>query len=110
MREEGTASDEIGSPVCESASAAGLAESDAGAANSSRLAVTVICVLGCALFALRLFAPSNFLDQDQERPAAYVLDIIKNGSWLCQHDLNGDVMSKPPFYNWLAALLALPVG
>jgi len=82
-----------------------LAGRDAGASS-----VIVICLIGLALFALRLFGPSNFLDQDQERPATYVLDILKNGSWLCQHDLTGAVMSKPPFYNWLAALLALPVG
>jgi 4-amino-4-deoxy-L-arabinose transferase-like glycosyltransferase len=78
---------------------------DAGAPS-----VMLICLLGVALFALRWLGPSNFLDQDQERPATYVLDILKNGSWLCQHDLTGAVMSKPPFYNWLAALLALPTG
>ena len=81
-----------------------------GDTASARLAVTAICLVGLTLFALRLTAPSNLLDQDQERPAAYVLDIIKNKQWLCQHDLNGDVMSKPPFYNWVAALLALPAG
>jgi 4-amino-4-deoxy-L-arabinose transferase-like glycosyltransferase len=89
---------------------AGLRVDPAGRPAGAWLPVATICLLGVALFALRLTAPSNFLDQDQERPAAYVLDIIKNGNWLCQHDLNGDVMSKPPFYNWLAALFALPFG
>jgi len=40
-------------------------------------------------------APPNLLDQDQERPAAYVLDVIKNGNWLCQRDWTGDITSKP---------------
>jgi 4-amino-4-deoxy-L-arabinose transferase-like glycosyltransferase len=70
-------------------------------------AITILAVL---LFALRLAAPPNLLDQDQERPGAYVLDVVKNGNWLCQRDLNGDITSKPPLYTWLAALVALARG
>jgi 4-amino-4-deoxy-L-arabinose transferase-like glycosyltransferase len=70
----------------------------------------LLSLLALGLFALRLTAPSNFLDQDQERPATYVLDVIKNASWVCQHDLLGEITSKPPFYTWLCALVALPFG
>jgi hypothetical protein len=62
------------------------------------------------LFALRLSAPPNLLDQDQERPGTYVLDVVKNGNWACQHDLNGDITSKPPLYTWLSALTAFARG
>jgi 4-amino-4-deoxy-L-arabinose transferase-like glycosyltransferase len=62
------------------------------------------------LFGLRLAAPENLLDQDQQRPAAYVLDVLKNGNWVCQHDLSGEIASKPPLYTWVCALISLPSG
>ena len=70
----------------------------------------LVAFVVAALFGLRLAAPPNLLDQDQERPAAYVLDTIKNGHWLWAYDLSGDVASKPPFYTWLVAGLALLGG
>src|SRR5690242_13698067 len=63
-----------------------------------------------SLFAMRLSAPSNLLDQDQENPAIYVLDVVKNGSWICQRDLGGGITSKPPLYTWCAAVVSLVVG
>src|SRR5215471_5069835 len=72
--------------------------------------LAAITVLAALLFALRLTAPPNLLDQDQERPGAYVLDVVKNGNWLCQRDLNGEITSKPPLYTWLAAFVALARG
>jgi 4-amino-4-deoxy-L-arabinose transferase-like glycosyltransferase len=75
-----------------------------------RAHLAAITILAGLLFALRLAAPPNLLDQDQERPGTYVLDVIKNGNWLCQHDLNGDITSKPPLYTWLSALVVLARG
>jgi hypothetical protein len=72
--------------------------------------LAAITFLAALLFALRLAAPPNLLDQDQERPGTYVLDVVKNGNWLCQRDLNGEITSKPPLYTWLAALVALARG
>jgi 4-amino-4-deoxy-L-arabinose transferase-like glycosyltransferase len=72
--------------------------------------LAAITILAALLFALRLAAPPNLLDQDQERPGAYVLDVVKNGNWLCQRDLNGEITSKPPLYTWLASVVALARG
>src|ERR1043166_659343 len=72
--------------------------------------LAIITILAVFLFALRLAAPPNLLDQDQERPGTYVLDVVKNGNWLCQRDLNGQIISKPPVYTWLCALTALARG
>jgi 4-amino-4-deoxy-L-arabinose transferase-like glycosyltransferase len=72
--------------------------------------LAAITILAALLFALRLTAPPNLLDQDQERPGTYVLDVVKNGNWLCQRDLNGEITSKPPLYTWLAALVAMARG
>jgi 4-amino-4-deoxy-L-arabinose transferase-like glycosyltransferase len=72
--------------------------------------LAAITTLAALLFALRLTAPPNLLDQDQERPGTYVLDVVKNGNWLCQRDLNGEITSKPPLYTWYASLIALARG
>lgn len=69
--------------------------------------IAIITLLAVLLFVLRLAAPPNLLDQDQERPGTYVLDVVKNGNWLCQRDLNGDITSKPPLYTWFCATVAL---
>jgi 4-amino-4-deoxy-L-arabinose transferase-like glycosyltransferase len=45
---------------------------------------------------------------DQERPTACVLDVLRNGHWICQRDQTGDLTWKPPLYTWLAALAASP--
>ena len=60
------------------------------------------------MFAIRLAGPPNLMDNDQERPASYVLDAVLNGHWACQVDWMGDVTSKPPLYTWLAGLATLP--
>ncbi len=67
-------------------------------------AIAAIFLVAGLLFGIRLAGPPNLLDQDQENPATYVLDALKNGNWLCQRDLAGNISSKPPVYTWLAAL------
>ena len=66
-----------------------------------------VCVL---LFAVRLIGPPTLADNDQERPASYALDALRNGHWICQVDWMGKLASKPPVYTWLVALCTLPFG
>ena len=66
--------------------------------------------VAAALFALRLALPSDLLDNDQERPAAYALDALANGRWIIQRDWTGEITSKPPLSTWLTSALALPHG
>lgn len=70
----------------------------------------VIFLVAACLFAIRMFGPPNILDNDQERPASYVLDVTLNGNWICQRDWTGDITSKPPLYTWLCALATLISG
>jgi 4-amino-4-deoxy-L-arabinose transferase-like glycosyltransferase len=74
----------------------------------STLGLILLTLLVLGLFAVRLMAQSNLMDKDQERPASYVLDVLKNGHWICQTDWMGSITSKPPLYTWLSALFALP--
>src|SRR5262245_21443873 len=69
-----------------------------------------IAGLAAVMFGIRLAAPPNLLEQDQERPATYVLDAIINDNWLCQSDPWGGVTAKPPAWTWLSALVALAQG
>jgi 4-amino-4-deoxy-L-arabinose transferase-like glycosyltransferase len=62
------------------------------------------------LFVVRVTGPSNLLDNDQERPAAYVLDVVLNGHWWCQTDWTGDIMSKPPLFTWIGAGATVVAG
>ena len=70
----------------------------------------LLALLSAALFCLRLAAPPNLLDQDQERPASYVLDAVRNGHWLCQRDFSGEITSKPPLWTWLSAATSMSCG
>lgn len=60
--------------------------------------------------AARATAPDDLLTRDQERVAAYVLDVVENGRWLAQDDAEGNFASKPPLFNWLAVLGVLALG
>ncbi|MBI5395836.1 MAG: glycosyltransferase family 39 protein [Verrucomicrobia bacterium] len=70
--------------------------------------VTLIVLVWAALFGIRLAGPPDLLDKDQQRPAMYVLDAVRNGHWICQRDDWGEITSKPPMHTWLAALATLP--
>ncbi len=77
---------------------------------SDRRALALVLFVGLTLFGLRLASPSDLPDNDQERPASYVLDVVRNGHWIVQRDAVGEIASKPPLYTWLAALATLAAG
>lgn len=70
--------------------------------------VVLVVLVWAALFGIRLAGPPDLLDKDQQRPAMFVLDAVKNGHWICQRDDWGAVMRKPPMATWLSALATLP--
>lgn len=60
--------------------------------------------------AIRLTAPTDLATGDQPLQAAYILDVARNGAWLVQHSADGVPASKPPLYNWLAAIGVIASG
>ncbi|RMF85675.1 MAG: hypothetical protein D6736_16760, partial [Nitrospinota bacterium] len=70
----------------------------------------ILTLVAMLLLFLKLSSPNDLMDKDQERPAAYVMDVVQNGHWVVQTDIHGDITSKPPLYTWLAALASLPFG
>jgi 4-amino-4-deoxy-L-arabinose transferase-like glycosyltransferase len=78
---------------------------------SPRAAGLLVVGVGLGLFVLRFLAPPEVADEyHQERAAAYVMDALRNGHWICQYGAEGEVSSKPPMLTWLAALASLPFG
>ncbi|MCB9878998.1 MAG: glycosyltransferase family 39 protein [Planctomycetes bacterium] len=72
------------------------------------IALTLLVWLGVVL--VRWTAPSDWMARDQERVGTYVLDIVQNGSVVVQHDVFGNVASKPPMFNWIAAAATVVAG
>jgi len=75
-----------------------------------RRGLLLLLLVTLALFVVRVSGPSNLMDNDQERPASYVMDAVLHGHWWCQTDWTGDIMSKPPLFTWIGALATWPVG
>ncbi len=63
----------------------------------------ILVMLFGLLAVLRVTAPTDLLEGDQVKQVGYVMDILHHGDWLVQYEINGDVSTKPPVYNWLAA-------
>jgi len=59
-----------------------------------------------AFYALRLAGPSNLEDDAQDRNIGYVMDVVWQGHWLVQQDIQGRFMSKPPLHTWITSALA----
>ena len=63
------------------------------------------------LFALvRATSPVDLLEGDQGLQAGYIMDLLHGGSPAVQYEVSGRIATKPPLYNWLAALAARTLG
>jgi 4-amino-4-deoxy-L-arabinose transferase-like glycosyltransferase len=70
----------------------------------------ILALLFGLLAVLRITAPSDLLEGDQVKQIGYVMDILHHGDWIVQYEITGDVATKPPLYNWLAAGLCKIFG
>ncbi|MEO8216426.1 MAG: glycosyltransferase family 39 protein [Acidobacteriota bacterium] len=81
---------------------------------SARVSSTRQCSVLLALFTLvvliRVIAPDDQATGDQPLQLAYIRDILVHHAWIVQHGPDGEIASKPPLYNWLAALIVLVMG
>jgi len=72
--------------------------------------LVILLVLFTLVAVIRVTAPSDLATGDQPLQAAYVRDVTERGSWIVQHLEDGTPATKPPLYNWLAALPILVFG
>jgi 4-amino-4-deoxy-L-arabinose transferase-like glycosyltransferase len=63
-----------------------------------------------AVAVIRITAPSDLYTGDQPYQVSYIRDIVENGAWIVQHHADGSPATKPPLYNWLAAIDVLVAG
>ena len=64
-------------------------------------------LLVAALATERLAWPSDLMNNEQQRQAAYVMDLLQNHHLIFQLDQAEEIASKPPLFTWLAAAAAI---
>ncbi len=72
--------------------------------------VKILLALFVLLVVVRVSSPVDFFEGDQQKQVGYIMDILYNGNWFVQYEVNGEIATKPPLYNWLAALVAIIAG
>ena len=75
-----------------------------------RIWITTLVLLVISVFAIRMSGPADLEDNSQSRNVGYAMDLLQNGNWLVQHDLQGRILSKPPLHTWLIGVFAVPFG
>lgn len=78
--------------------------------RSHRFLLGFLALLWAALFGVRMAGPHDLMDRDQQKPAGYVMDVLKNSHWASQRDADRFVMSKPPLSTWLAVFSSHALG
>lgn len=71
---------------------------------------SIIAITVALFFIVRMAAPSELMDKDQERPAAYLMDVLVNNNWIIQRDDTADITSKPSLYTWITAVTSIVLG
>lgn len=72
--------------------------------------VVLVVVLATSIFALRLSGPADLEGYAQHRNVGYLMDMMWQGNWLAQHDIQGRILSKPPLHTWTMAPYAAVFG
>lgn len=70
----------------------------------------ILALAFLVLAGLRVLAPEDLFQGDQEKPVGYVMDILHGGRLAIQYEVNGRIATKPPLYNWCAAAACLATG
>jgi len=69
------------------------------------LSLAVLVVAG------RVFVePSDLYDNEQPLTISYTVDMLLHGHWVVYHGFTGELMTKPPLYNWVAAPFVAAAG
>lgn len=75
-----------------------------------RLWLLLIVALAVVVYLIRLDGPTDLESYAQVLNVGYILDLMTQGHWLVQHDLESAVMSKPPLHTWMMAPFAALFG
>lgn len=78
--------------------------------DSSRLWLFLVGALCILIFLIRITGPTDLEGWAQHRNVGYVMDMMWQGNWIVQHDIQGRILSKPPLHTWLIAPFAAVFG
>ena len=68
-----------------------------------RLWIVLISAICSLVFVIRITGPSDLESYAQVLNVGYILDLVTQGHWLVQYDLESAIMSRPPAHTWLMA-------
>lgn len=68
--------------------------------RSWRVLIVVLCSL---IYLIRITGPNDLESYAQVLNVGYILDLMTQGHWLVQYDLESAIMSKPPLHTLLMA-------
>lgn len=63
---------------------------------SRRGGLLLIGILSVVVYLIRLGGPTDLESYAQVLNVGYLLDLMNQGHWIVQHDLENAVISKPP--------------
>lgn len=72
-----------------------------------RVLIVVLCSL---IYLIRITGPNDLESYAQTLNVGYILDLMTQGHWLVQYDLESAIMSKPPLHTLLMAPIAALFG
>lgn len=75
-----------------------------------RFWIILICTLCLTSFAIRISAPTDLEGYAQMLNVGYIMDMMWQGNWIVQHNVETVIMSKPPLHSWLIAPFAALLG
>lgn len=78
--------------------------------HSSRFWLILVGALCVLIFLIRITGPTDLEGWAQHRNVGYVMDMMWQGNWIVQHDIQGRILSKPPLHTWLIAPFAAVLG
>ncbi|MEO0587445.1 MAG: hypothetical protein AAF078_07390 [Planctomycetota bacterium] len=70
------------------------------------VAIAVVAAIGLG----RLLEPSDLYDNEQPLTISYTADMLVNGHWLVYRGTSGELLTKPPLFNWVAAPFVAAAG
>ncbi|MEM0913516.1 MAG: hypothetical protein AAGK09_02790 [Planctomycetota bacterium] len=72
----------------------------------------VVTLAMLALIAVGRIAiePSDLYDNEQPLTISYTADMLLNGHWVVYYGFTGELMTKPPLYNWVASPFVAGAG
>ena len=69
-----------------------------------------VCAVATLVFLIRLHGTTDLESYGQPNRIGYLLDLMTQGHFFVQHDLNNVAMSVPPLHTWIMAPFAAVFG